>query len=65
MDSEKHRNSETSSDQKTSGCSLSPDRAKDGLGRSYECTYCKRVFTNAQDLGGHINIHRKDFILML
>ncbi|GMN53476.1 hypothetical protein TIFTF001_022621 [Ficus carica] len=28
--------------------------------RSYECTYCKRGFTNAQALGGHMNIHRKD-----
>lgn len=28
--------------------------------RSYECTFCKRGFTNAQALGGHMNIHRKD-----
>ncbi|KAI3678272.1 hypothetical protein L6452_37559 [Arctium lappa] len=28
-------------------------------GRSYECTFCKRGFTNAQALGGHMNIHRK------
>ncbi|XP_023770513.2 transcriptional regulator SUPERMAN [Lactuca sativa] len=56
----KHGSSETSSDQETSGCSLPPDSAKDGLGRSYECTYCKRGFTNAQALGGHMNIHRKD-----
>ncbi|KAG6423326.1 hypothetical protein SASPL_113720 [Salvia splendens] len=26
----------------------------------YECTFCKRGFTNAQALGGHMNIHRKD-----
>ncbi|GMN48945.1 hypothetical protein TIFTF001_018114 [Ficus carica] len=31
-----------------------------GLGRSYECTFCKRGFTTAQALGGHMNIHRKD-----
>ncbi|XP_031096815.1 transcriptional regulator TAC1-like [Ipomoea triloba] len=31
-----------------------------GVGRSYECTFCKRGFTNAQALGGHMNIHRKD-----
>ncbi|EXB55538.1 Transcriptional regulator TAC1 [Morus notabilis] len=31
-----------------------------GAKRSYECTYCKRGFTNAQALGGHMNIHRKD-----
>ncbi|KAI4322111.1 hypothetical protein L6164_021831 [Bauhinia variegata] len=29
-------------------------------GRSYECTFCKRGFSNAQALGGHMNIHRKD-----
>ncbi|XWS53849.1 hypothetical protein CRYUN_Cryun10bG0035600 [Craigia yunnanensis] len=28
--------------------------------RSYECTFCKRGFTNAQALGGHMNIHRND-----
>ncbi|CAN0854370.1 Transcriptional regulator TAC1 [Linum grandiflorum] len=28
--------------------------------RSYECTFCKRGFSNAQALGGHMNIHRKD-----
>lgn len=44
----------------------SPDREEKlnedttGVGRSYECTYCKRGFTNAQALGGHMNIHRKD-----
>ncbi|KAK7344029.1 hypothetical protein VNO77_13232 [Canavalia gladiata] len=31
-----------------------------GTRRSYECTFCKRGFTNAQALGGHMNIHRKD-----
>lgn len=30
------------------------------LGRSYECVFCKRGFTTAQALGGHMNIHRKD-----
>ncbi|CAK9140653.1 unnamed protein product [Ilex paraguariensis] len=29
-------------------------------GRSYECVFCKRGFTTAQALGGHMNIHRKD-----
>ncbi|XP_038706446.1 zinc finger protein KNUCKLES-like [Tripterygium wilfordii] len=28
--------------------------------RSYECSFCKRGFSNAQALGGHMNIHRKD-----
>ncbi|KAG6393398.1 hypothetical protein SASPL_147639 [Salvia splendens] len=31
-----------------------------GVGRSYDCSFCKRGFTNAQALGGHMNIHRKD-----
>ncbi|XP_004495457.1 zinc finger protein GIS3 [Cicer arietinum] len=31
-----------------------------GTKRCYECTFCKRGFTNAQALGGHMNIHRKD-----
>ncbi|GAV81210.1 hypothetical protein CFOL_v3_24669 [Cephalotus follicularis] len=38
-------------------------QVKDDAGtarRSYECTFCKRGFTNAQALGGHMNIHRKD-----
>lgn len=30
------------------------------LARSYECNFCKRGFSNAQALGGHMNIHRKD-----
>ncbi|TXG74149.1 hypothetical protein EZV62_002728 [Acer yangbiense] len=28
--------------------------------RTYDCTFCKRGFSNAQALGGHMNIHRKD-----
>ncbi|XP_059431417.1 transcriptional regulator TAC1-like [Corylus avellana] len=31
-----------------------------GTGRSYECVFCKRGFTTAQALGGHMNIHRRD-----
>lgn len=27
--------------------------------RSYDCTFCKRGFSTAQALGGHMNIHRK------
>ncbi|XP_009791594.1 transcriptional regulator TAC1-like [Nicotiana sylvestris] len=26
----------------------------------YRCSFCKRGFSNAQALGGHMNIHRKD-----
>lgn len=39
---------------------MEDDDNYDGVGRSYECSYCKRGFTNAQALGGHMNIHRKD-----
>ncbi|CAA3032544.1 transcriptional regulator TAC1-like [Olea europaea subsp. europaea] len=28
--------------------------------KSYSCTFCKKGFSNAQALGGHMNIHRKD-----
>lgn len=28
--------------------------------RAYTCNFCKRGFSNAQALGGHMNIHRKD-----
>ncbi|KAL4378264.1 hypothetical protein GQ457_02G003700 [Hibiscus cannabinus] len=28
--------------------------------RFYDCVFCKRGFTTAQALGGHMNIHRKD-----
>lgn len=59
MGSEKHGSSESSSDHENNH-SLSPDKSRDGLGRSYECNFCKRGFTNAQALGGHMNIHRKD-----
>ncbi|KAK9057784.1 hypothetical protein SSX86_022623 [Deinandra increscens subsp. villosa] len=28
--------------------------------RSYTCSFCKKVFSNAQALGGHMNVHRRD-----
>ncbi|KAL3839489.1 hypothetical protein ACJIZ3_024080 [Penstemon smallii] len=31
-----------------------------GRTRCYRCAFCKRGFSNAQALGGHMNIHRKD-----
>ncbi|KAL9227577.1 hypothetical protein vseg_003251 [Gypsophila vaccaria] len=31
-----------------------------GVIRSYDCVFCRRGFTTAQALGGHMNIHRKD-----
>ncbi|XP_021279247.1 probable transcriptional regulator RABBIT EARS [Herrania umbratica] len=38
----------------------SPDDQRTSPARSYECTFCKRGFSNAQALGGHMNIHRRD-----
>lgn len=31
-----------------------------GQVRSFTCNFCKRGFSNAQALGGHMNIHRRD-----
>ncbi|VVA28744.1 PREDICTED: mRNAional regulator [Prunus dulcis] len=31
-----------------------------GQAKSYICAFCKRSFSNAQALGGHMNIHRRD-----
>ncbi|XXG87359.1 hypothetical protein AAC387_Pa11g2068 [Persea americana] len=31
-----------------------------GTGRFYACVFCKRGFSTAQALGGHMNIHRRD-----
>lgn len=36
------------------------DQAIPSQGRSYDCAFCKRGFSNAQALGGHMNLHRKD-----
>ncbi|XAR49009.1 hypothetical protein NMG60_11032024 [Bertholletia excelsa] len=58
MDCTKQGSSVTSSDQ--SALSEKVNDETTGTGRSYECTFCKRGFTNAQALGGHMNIHRKD-----
>ncbi|CAK7327214.1 unnamed protein product [Dovyalis caffra] len=64
MESATQESSETSSEQngdrqeqvKEDSSSNTTITAK----RSYECSFCKRGFTNAQALGGHMNIHRKD-----
>ncbi|CAN6335932.1 unnamed protein product [Urochloa humidicola] len=38
-----------------------PPAAADASPRPYyECVFCKRGFTTAQALGGHMNIHRRD-----
>ncbi|GAA0185494.1 hypothetical protein Leryth_006324 [Lithospermum erythrorhizon] len=55
MESGKLNNSSSSGDQQEKS---SDDEAR--IGRSYDCNFCKRGFTNAQALGGHMNIHRKD-----
>lgn len=59
METRKHSNSEISSDPESEQHEKSTEDST-GVGRSYECTFCKRGFTNAQALGGHMNIHRKD-----
>ncbi|PSR95087.1 Transcriptional regulator like [Actinidia chinensis var. chinensis] len=39
---------------------ITPTSQTQAQARSYECNFCKRGFCNAQALGGHMNIHRKD-----
>ncbi|KAL4558199.1 hypothetical protein LXL04_036397 [Taraxacum kok-saghyz] len=50
---------ETSDDTITSTTTTAATEEHLQQSRSYECTFCKRGFTNAQALGGHMNIHRK------
>ncbi|KAL8094156.1 hypothetical protein AgCh_035866 [Apium graveolens] len=38
----------------------SSDELEIGEVRLYKCTFCGRGFSNAQALGGHMNIHRRD-----
>ncbi|KAK7292922.1 hypothetical protein RJT34_15781 [Clitoria ternatea] len=38
----------------------SEDQGGPGQVRSYSCAFCRRGFSNAQALGGHMNIHRRD-----
>jgi hypothetical protein len=37
-----------------------PPAATVSLKPYYECAFCKRGFTTAQALSGHMNIHRRD-----
>ncbi|CAI9776890.1 unnamed protein product [Fraxinus pennsylvanica] len=61
MEPEKHRSSDTNSGQESDHRKEKiNDDDNSGVERSYECNFCKRGFTNAQALGGHMNIHRKD-----
>ncbi|KAK7270322.1 hypothetical protein RIF29_23381 [Crotalaria pallida] len=53
-------------EEESSKNSSSSEETDDNMGtgrRSYECVYCKRGFTTAQALGGHMNIHRKDRVV--
>lgn len=44
---------------KSSSSSEETDQITDET-RAYGCIFCKRGFTTAQALGGHMNIHRKE-----
>lgn len=57
MEGGKKSETKVSSDEAESAEQVNDDA---GTGRSYECMFCKRGFTTAQALGGHMNIHRKD-----
>lgn len=61
MEKSPNHNDQESS-RSSSGTDQEVDQPADyvAAGRSYECVFCKRGFTTAQALGGHMNIHRKD-----
>ena len=52
--------SDTSSEETDHNHQEDQDDDSTSAKRSYDCTFCRRGFTNAQALGGHMNIHRKD-----
>ncbi|XP_052170029.1 transcriptional regulator SUPERMAN-like [Diospyros lotus] len=60
MDSIHPDNSATSSDEEVDDQPPEQDNIYVAAGRSYECVFCKRGFSTAQALGGHMNIHRRD-----
>ncbi|KAH7843933.1 hypothetical protein Vadar_022524 [Vaccinium darrowii] len=37
-----------------------PEKVNIVVVRTYDCSFCKRGFSNAQALGGHMNVHRRD-----
>ena len=49
-----------SPEQATVNANVDDTSATAGTARSYECIFCKRGFSTAQALGGHMNIHRRD-----
>ncbi|KAF8388204.1 hypothetical protein HHK36_026870 [Tetracentron sinense] len=57
MKSSQYKDSKTTSEENNEQEPVKDDL---GMGRSYECVFCKRGFTTAQALGGHMNIHRRD-----
>ncbi|KAJ0979546.1 hypothetical protein J5N97_015020 [Dioscorea zingiberensis] len=54
---EDHSNKETSKQAAANDHNVSSSSSG---ARSYDCIFCKRGFSNAQALGGHMNIHRKE-----
>ncbi|KAF5738910.1 hypothetical protein HS088_TW12G00106 [Tripterygium wilfordii] len=60
MESNNHEDYSKSSSEEETDRSEQANEDYSGIGRSYECVFCKRGFTTAQALGGHMNIHRKD-----
>ncbi|XP_039163014.1 probable transcriptional regulator RABBIT EARS [Eucalyptus grandis] len=57
MDGDHHEPTQEDSEK---AISKNAEQQGSSQGRSYECIFCKRGFSNAQALGGHMNIHRKD-----
>ncbi|XP_077223419.1 transcriptional regulator TAC1-like [Tasmannia lanceolata] len=57
MDSDQIQDSKSSNQETNQNETINEDT---GTGRFYECTFCKRGFSTAQALGGHMNIHRRD-----
>ncbi|KAK8614738.1 hypothetical protein V6N13_068533 [Hibiscus sabdariffa] len=55
-----HLEDSKSSSEETDKSEQSVDNTHAVSSRSYECVFCKRGFSTAQALGGHMNIHRKD-----
>ncbi|KAG5236329.1 transcriptional regulator SUPERMAN [Salix suchowensis] len=60
MESAKQESLEASSNEENRVREDLSSRTTISVKRSYGCSFCKRGFTNAQALGGHMNIHRKD-----
>ncbi|XP_068646341.1 transcriptional regulator SUPERMAN-like [Aristolochia californica] len=59
MEGNQHEESRPDSSEENQSSS-EPVNEDAGVGRSYECMFCKRGFSTAQALGGHMNIHRRD-----